>query len=166
MRPLIPFSKLSALFAEVGDVHLAYLFGSQAEGNVGPFSDYDVAILTDPAVDAPCLQAEVRHRLSQALETERVDVVLLNRAPIELAYAVIARGRLLFERDRATRVEFEADVLSRYGDYLPVLRAQRADILQGGNYVHRVQRYRAALRRTERTLGEIGAISRTASGRL
>jgi hypothetical protein len=38
-----------------------------------------------------------------------VDVVLLNRAPVELAYAVIIQGTLLFEQDTATRIEYEAD---------------------------------------------------------
>jgi hypothetical protein len=82
---------------------------------------------------------------------------MLNRAPVELAYAVIAQGKLLYERDIATREEYEADVMSRYGDYLPVLRAQRDDILRGEGYAHRIYRYRAALGRTERTLGEIAA---------
>ena len=84
-------------------------------------------------------------------------MVLLNRAPVELAYAVVAQGTLLVEQDAATRIEYEADVLSRYADYLPVLRAQREDILKGGEHVRRVQRYRAALGRTGRSLGQIAA---------
>ncbi|MCL5960363.1 MAG: nucleotidyltransferase domain-containing protein [Chloroflexi bacterium] len=58
------------------------------------------------------------------LETDRADVVLLNRAPVELACAVVVQGRLIYQRDEATRVEYEAGVKSRYGDYLPVLRVQ------------------------------------------
>jgi hypothetical protein len=48
-------------------------------------------------------------------------------------------------------------VLSRYGDYLPVLRAQRQSILEEGAHDRRVQRYREALGRTERALGKIRA---------
>jgi hypothetical protein len=73
------------------------------------------------------------------------DVVLLNRAALELAYAMIAQGKVLYERDLATRVEYEATILSRYGDMLPVLRAQREDILRGDDHEDRVRRYRAAL---------------------
>lgn len=51
--------------------------------------------------------------------------VLLNRAPIELAYHVIADGERIYETDRAVRVEHEAYVLERYGDF----RAHREQVL-------------------------------------
>jgi predicted nucleotidyltransferase len=155
--------KLSTILASLEGVRLVYLFGSQVEGSPGPMSDYDLGVLLDPAIDGPPVQARLAHELACALGTDRVDVVLLDRAPIELAYAIIAQGQALFERDVATRVEYEAQVLSRYGDYLPVLRAQRDDILRGDEHVHRVQRYRAALGRTERTLGQIAAPQRQGS---
>ncbi len=148
-------SKLSTILVQSSGLCLAYLFGSQVEGRVGPMSDLDLAVLVDLGVDRQRFQADLTHELVQALESDRVDVVLLNRAPIELAYAVVAHGKIVYERDAATRVEYEADVLSRYADYLPVLRAQYADIVQGDEYERRVQRYRAALGRTERTLGQI-----------
>lgn len=139
-------------------VSLAYLFGSRAGGAIGPLSDYDLGVLVERPSD------ELRHRLShnvcRALDTDRVDLVLLNKAPVELAYAIIAQGRLLYQRSLAARVEFEARVLSRYGDYVPILRRQRQDILQGGRHETRVHRYREALGRTERTLAAIGATQR------
>lgn len=45
-----------------------------------------------------------------------------------MAFAVIAQGKVLLQRDLETRVEYEADTLSRYYDYLPVLRAQREEV--------------------------------------
>jgi predicted nucleotidyltransferase len=149
--------KLSTILASLEGVRLVYLFGSQVEGSPGPMSDHDFGLLVDRAADGQRIQAQLAHELACALQTDRVDVVLLDRAPVELAYGVVARGQVLFERDVATRVEYEAQVLSRYGDYLPVLRAQRDDILRGDEHVHRVHRYRAALGRTERTLGQITA---------
>jgi predicted nucleotidyltransferase len=143
--------------ADMPEIQLVYLFGSQVTGNVGPDSDYDFGILLDSMVGWPQTRAELGHRLAQVLETGRIDLVLLNRAPIELAFAVIAQGELLFERNVATRVEYEARIMSLYGDYLPVLREQRRDILEDKGYDTRVQRYRAALGRTERTLREIRA---------
>jgi hypothetical protein len=92
--------------------------------------------------------------------------VVLNHAPVELAYAVIAQGEVAFEQDIATRVEYEATILSRYGDYLPVLRALRDDILRGDDYAHRVRRYRSAVGRTERTLGQITSASQQSPGRV
>jgi hypothetical protein len=129
-------------------------------------SDYDLAVLVDHSMDELEIQARMAHALRVVLETERVDVVLLNSAPIELAYAIIAEGELLHQRDVATRVEYEAQVMSRYGDYLPVLRRQREEILREDSHAYRVQRYRAALGRTERTLGEIRAAQREDTDRV
>lgn len=150
---------LPAILQQVPGVRMLYLFGSRAAGREGPNSDYDVAVLADPAVDGPTLRSELAHELTKALGTECIDVLILNRAPVELAYAVVATGRRLYEADLATRVEYEAGVGSRYADYLPVLRAQRASILQGDGNGRRAQRYRAALGRTRRTLGQIAAAS-------
>ncbi|MGC9335055.1 MAG: type VII toxin-antitoxin system MntA family adenylyltransferase antitoxin [Anaerolineae bacterium] len=143
--------------SDLEGVCLVYLFGSRVEGNLGPMSDYDLAVLVDRGADGRRIQARLAHELARALETDRVDLVLLNRAPIELAYAIIVGGEVVYEQDVATRVEYEATVLSCYGDFLPVLRAQRDDILQGDDHDCRVCRYRAALGRTERTLKQIGA---------
>lgn len=62
--------------------------------------------------------------------TMAVDIVLLNRASVELAYAVIAQRRLLYSRSIAEQVGFEAKVLSLYVDDLPILRRQRQEIIE------------------------------------
>ncbi len=146
--------------ADMPEIQLVYRFGSQVTGNLGPASDYDFGVLLDSAAAWPQIRAELGHRLAKALDTGRIDLVLLNRAPIELAFAVIAQGEPLFERDVATRVEYEARIMSLYGDYLPILREQRRDILEDTGYDTRIQRYRAALGRTERTLGQVGTAPR------
>ena len=137
------------------EISLVYLFGSQVSGNTGPMSDIDLGIFTEGVQDEFTYLAHFTHKLNKALETNLLDVIPLRRAPIELAYAVIAKGICIYQKDLARRVEFEANVLSRYGDYLPVLRAQREAILRGEDDEIRVQRYREVFRRTERTLREI-----------
>lgn len=140
---------------------LVYLFGSRAKGDpIGPMSDYDFGVLVDRETDDLfTLQARLTYEFIQIVDNELVDVVLLNKAPIELAFAIIDQGVLLCERDLATRVEYEAYVMGRYGDYLPVLRQQRQEILYQEQHERRVQWYRDALRRTERTLGKIKAVA-------
>jgi len=150
--------RLRDILASSAEVILAYLFGSRVAGEIGPLSDYDVGILTREGAP-PEIRSRLGHEFGHILAPGHVDVVMMNRAPIELAYAIISEGRLLYERDLHSRVEFEAQVMGRYGDYLPVLRAQRRDILRGGRRDAGVQRYRAALERTERTLAEIRATS-------
>jgi predicted nucleotidyltransferase len=142
------------LVADFPEVTLAYLFGSQVKGEVGPLSDYDIAVLFESYSDGGELRGALGSALATALGT-RIDVVFLNRAPIELAYAIIAEGIIIYERDPSTRIDYESKVMGLYGDYLPTLRAQKHDILNGDEYEIRVQRYREALGRTERALSEI-----------
>jgi predicted nucleotidyltransferase len=152
-------AKLQTYFAAQDDVLLAYLFGSRASNRAAPESDYDIAVLTRLPIP-PARRYQMASELSAILDGKPVDVVPLHRAPVELAYAVIGEGRRLIERDLATRVEFEADVLSRYGDVVHTLREQRADLIHGGAYAAGVRRYRAALNKTERMLAEIRAAAR------
>lgn len=132
--------KMPDIVSKLREIRLVYLFGSQVDGRLGPMSDYDVGVLIDRTGDERQVHARLTHELVCALGTDQVNVVLLNRAPIELAYAIIVQGRVLYQRDVATRVEYEAQVLSRYGDYLPVLRAQRDDIMRGDEDDNRVHR--------------------------
>ena len=143
--------------AEKGRIQLAYLFGSQAGGTAGPISDYDFAVLY-AELPQPGFTYKLAHQLTVFLAVERVDLVTLNRAPVELRYAVIVDGLVVFEASSAIRVEFEAATLSRYGDYLPVLRRQKSEILEERENEARIQRYRAAFGKTRRLLDQIRAV--------
>ncbi len=144
---------------------LAYLFGSRAAGRAAPESDYDIAVLTRRAV-SPARRYQLASELTALLGGVPVDLVVLNRAPVELAYAVVAEGQRVFERDLAARVEFEADVMSRYVDLVHTLREQRADLLRGGINEAGIRRNRAAFRQTERVLAEIRAAAQQDTGRV
>jgi predicted nucleotidyltransferase len=149
---------LSAYCAQDTRIALAYLFGSQARGTVGPLSDYDVALLIDGAVT--CDERYRRaHEISQLLLGQTVDLLILNSAPVELRYNVIVEGHRAYERDVAARVEFEANTLSLYGDMLSMLRHQKEAVLRGGDRAGGIQRYREAHGQTLRVLAQIGASS-------
>jgi predicted nucleotidyltransferase len=122
--------RLRTLFAAEKAVQLGSVFGSRVEGETGPLSDTDVGVLVhDAALDDPtACRARLVHESGTALDTDAVDLVLLNRAPIELADRVLAQGTRVHEESRAIRVEYEAYVLGRYGDHLPILRKQREQI--------------------------------------
>jgi hypothetical protein len=154
-RQQILFDELRTVIAEISGVNLVYLFGSRLGENIGPMSDYDLGVLVENPDTSDHSLADLTHAAASVFKTDRVDLIPLNHAPIELAYSVIAHGECIFQKDTSTRVEYEAQVLNMYGDYLPVLRAQREDILRGDDYGRRVQRYRETLRRTERTLSQI-----------
>ena len=98
----------------------AYLFGSHARGEAQAHSDVDVAVYVSDAPDAPFgYQAELTADLISALGDDRVDVVLLDRAPPLLYHRVLRDGVRLLSRDlRATAVR-EGRALSRYCDWVP-----------------------------------------------
>jgi predicted nucleotidyltransferase len=152
----IPWQAITEHLSKNRQIVLGYLFGSQAQGQAGPMSDYDIAVLIAGEMDPPS-RHRLAHELACLLDVERVDLVILNRAPIELRYNVVAEGQLLYQRNLASRVEFEAETLSRYADFLPVLRQQRQEIIKGGNNEIGVRRYRTALGETQRVLAEIRA---------
>ena len=143
------------VIARCPTIALAYLFGSHVHGDVGPMSDLDVAVLLDSAEGKSAVIENLRSSIALALNQERVDVLFLNRAPVELAYAIIVDGEVIYKRNEYTRVEYEAKIMGLYCDYLPVLRAQRKDLLSGDDHETRVQRNREAFGRTERTLGAL-----------
>jgi len=154
------FNDIKKIFSDERNILLAYIFGSQVIGKIGPLSDYDFAVFLS---QKPSFQFKykLKNKLVNILNTEQVDLVILNDAPVELKYKVIATGKIIFQKNSLVRTEFEANTLSQYFDYLPVLRAQKKDILKvkskGEKYANRIQRYRAALRKTEEMLNKIRA---------
>src|SRR4051794_37221982 len=90
------------------DVDAVYLFGSVARGTAGPASDVDVAVLfNDPpphTLDGP--RFTIESDLEGAVQA-RVDLVVLNDAPVDLSIRVLRHGRLLVDRNRSARIAFE-----------------------------------------------------------
>jgi len=154
------FNDIKEIFAEEKNILLTYIFGSQVTGKTGPLSDYDFAVFLS---QKPPFQFKykLKNRLLSVLDSKQVDLVILNDTPIELKYKVIVTGKVIFQKNSIVRTEFEADTLSQYFDYLPVLRGQKKDILKvkskGERYGDRIQRYRATLRKTEEMLNKIRA---------
>ena len=98
----------------------AYLHGSRTSGTVGPDSDIDIAVYFD---GQPPDAFEV-------LLPAGVDLMVLNRAPLELAGRVALDGKLLFERDPRARVVWEATTRKIYLDELPRLNRAHRDFAE------------------------------------
>lgn len=87
----------------------AYLFGSRAEGGQRAGSDIDIA-------------AHFGGRAPQSFDIlvpPRVDLLVLDGAPLELAGRVALGGKLLFDDDPMARVRWEATTRKIYSDELP-----------------------------------------------
>ena len=114
---------LAGYFAQKPGIVCAYLFGSHATGTGGPDSDVDVAALLDSGPgDALRHMVEIEGELRATLPGKRIDVVILNDAGPRLCYEIISTGRLVFERDRDERCDFEVKATVQYFDWQPIER--------------------------------------------
>jgi predicted nucleotidyltransferase len=119
-------ARLRALLEPHRDCLAAWLFGSRARGTATESSDVDVAVLL--AEPRPRGLAALPTALEDELERElgaRVDVVVLNEAPVDLVHRVLRDGRLVCEHDRAARIRFEVRKRNEFWDLEPVLRRYR-----------------------------------------
>ena len=98
-----------------------FLHGSRAGGGERADSDIDVAALFDHELD----EADLRSRLPAG-----VDLLVLDRAPLELAGRVALHGRLLAQDDPARRVEWQAMTRKIYLDERFRVEQARADFAE------------------------------------
>jgi predicted nucleotidyltransferase len=119
LQPLAPLSVVSA-----------YIFGSHARGTPHAESDLDVGLLFDrstlPDAVGRRRQADrIRTDLMEALRLDRVDVVVLNDAPPELAKTVVHTGQRVLCRNAEADHAFRRDAQLRYADLRPFLERTR-----------------------------------------
>lgn len=111
---------LTEYLAEQDDVLAAYVFGSYVAGTARPDSDVDVAVL----LSEPDSVARFERRLQLMSEVSdacgrEADVIVLEDAPPILRHQVLKNGRVIYERDREARVEFEVLAGKIYADLEP-----------------------------------------------
>lgn len=99
-------------------IRVAYIFGSAANGELGPLSDIDFAFLLDRKLSKS--QRSDKHlflinKISEILNTDKFDVVIMNDTDYAFNYEVIKTGILLFS-DEAARIDFETRTMSEYLD--------------------------------------------------
>jgi len=108
--------KLSPLFTK-SRIILAYLFGSQAKGEIGPMSDIDIAVLwnkdeKEKLKKSLLLQSQIKERL----QAENIEAGSLNDQALSFCYNVIKDGICIFGKEK-DRVEYETSILNEYLDF-------------------------------------------------
>jgi len=116
-------SGLISAFADYAEIKLVYFFGSKAEGKGGVLSDFDFAFYIDEKDQKKLyeLKLSLINRLSLLLNTDKVDVVILNLIDSpELKYNIIKNGKLILERE-PFKVLIEPKILNEYFDFHSML---------------------------------------------
>jgi len=134
-----PFSKklLAGIFKKQ-KVVLAYLFGSQAKGKVGPLSDIDIAVYFDEKISFDerfALRLRTLGKLMDLFKTNELDLIVLNDAPPLLAHRILKEGSLIFSDSEDVRLEYEVKAVLKYLDWKPYLDKYTEEVF-GSDAVH------------------------------
>jgi len=113
-------SRLNQLFAQ-SPVNAAYLAGTLSNRtSFGQLTDVDIAILLMDQIKGDQFldyQLYFFSELAKRLETDTIDVVILNQASLLLKLQVIKYGQILFTRDEKQRISFETRAVMDYLDF-------------------------------------------------
>ena len=99
------------------DISFAYLFGSLANGKPKPLSDVDIAIFFSNNEDLLEKKMEVLGDLMELLETDEIDLIVLNTAPLTLKKRILENKKIIVDKEPFFRNNYESLVLRKYFDF-------------------------------------------------
>jgi predicted nucleotidyltransferase len=115
-----------------GEVSLAFIFGSFAEGRLNTESDVDIALLFRVEPDISTL-TDIMNWISNIVKRD-IDIVVLNNASPIIRMQVLRKGRLLKKVDERIYCDFYLRTVKEYDDIKIIRRAQEENILKGKIY--------------------------------
>ena len=99
------------------DVLFAYLFGSIARGKLTPLSDVDIAIYLSEGTIAFEMKMEILGKLIDILQTDEIDLVLLNSAPLTLRMKILENKKVIADNAPFLRHQYESLTMREYFDF-------------------------------------------------
>jgi hypothetical protein len=99
------------------DIVFAYLFGSFGKARPSPLSDVDVAIYLKEFTDIPGKKMEILGALMGLLQTEEVDLVILNHGAIGIRMKVLEQGKVIVDKAPTVRHQYESLTMREYFDF-------------------------------------------------
>ena len=101
----------------VPDILFAYLFGSFGRGKQLPLSDVDIAVyLKEPTVVQE-KKMEILGTLIDILQTDEVDLVVLNNAPLPLQRRILQSKKVVVDHEPFRRHHYESLTMREYFDF-------------------------------------------------
>lgn len=98
-------------------VVFAYLFGSLAKRSPLPLSDVDIAVYLNDAHYGTDDKLEILGKLMDILQTDEIDLVILNTAGLPLAMNVLKCKKIIVDKDPFARHIFESLSMRKYFDF-------------------------------------------------
>lgn len=115
IEDLIP--KALTYLQSVPGILFAYLFGSFGRGKQLPLSDVDIAVyLKEPTVVQE-KKMEILGTLIDILQTDEVDLVVLNNAPLPLQRRILQSKKVVVDHEPFRRHHYESLTMREYFDF-------------------------------------------------
>jgi len=120
---------LNNYFKTHSDIATVYLFGSYGTSLYdSELSDIDLAIILSRKLslkEEMLIDAEI----SLIFESDNFDVIILNKARIDICYQVLGTGTIIYERDNILTAEFVEKTLKHYFDHGIALEKMKEDTI-------------------------------------
>jgi len=110
-------SKVAEVLTKEENVLFAYLFGGLARGDASPLSDVDIAVYLRDTQNLADYKLSLFDKLTDALGTSELDLVILNTAPTSLAGRILQNKRILIDKEPFKRHEYESVTLREFFDF-------------------------------------------------
>ena len=103
--------------ASLETVRFAYLFGSLAHGRTTPMSDADFGVYLREGSQYSEEKLHILGLLMDILETDEIDLVVMNTAPLALALKILESRHILVDKDPHDRHLYESKTMRQYFDF-------------------------------------------------
>jgi predicted nucleotidyltransferase len=99
------------------DIEFAYLFGSFGKGRPFPLSDVDIAIYLKNVKNLSDKRLEILGTLIDLLQTDEIDLVILNNAPLILRMKILESRKVIVDHNPFLRHRYESITMREYFDF-------------------------------------------------
>lgn len=65
-------------------------------------------------------ELELIGNISNVLQTDDFDLIILNNSPLYIQYEVFSNGKIFYETDREYRCDYQATTFQKYFDIKPI----------------------------------------------
>ena len=100
------------------------LFGSLATNKETPLSDVDLAVLYPKSLslaELDRLHSQVIGIITDLLQSDDIDVINLNTAPLSMQYGAIKQSKILLLNNRDEYIDYWEQTVKYYLDFKPLL---------------------------------------------